>query len=86
MIIRLISTTAKGNAVCPATMINGVEVPKRNYGIVDHIAVLTGQSDAVLSHDAMYLLEHGGGVYRPMMPAEQNALRLREEAAQSIEE
>jgi hypothetical protein len=85
--IRVVNERTKsGYAICPAATIDGIAVPERSYGIVEHIVVLEGYSDAVLQHDYLALLAIPGGIYRPLTPSEQNALRLKQEAAATVEE
>ena len=84
--IRIISSTKAGQALCPAAIIGNVHVDERRYSIYEHIVTLDGQAESVLYHDAMTLLHMPGGGYRSMMPSEQRDLQRRIEEQRTVEE
>jgi hypothetical protein len=84
--IRIISSTKSGQAICPAAVIEQVLYDERSYPIVGYVVTLDDQPENVLHHDAMALLSLPDGGYRPMRPSEQNTLRIHEEAQRTVEE
>jgi hypothetical protein len=86
MSILLICLHESGQISLNAARIGGIEVPKRDYVIKDHMVILDGYPDGVLHHDADALLAVEGEVYRMMTPGEQEQLMRRQQARGMIQE
>lgn len=86
MIYLIAAQQRSGEAICPAGIIENRHVPERRYPIVEHVVTLDRQPEAVLNHDYLALVSMSGGLYRPITPSEQNALRKRLERQVRVEE
>lgn len=84
--IVLICKYDNGSAPFHAELIEGIHAPARSYAVVDGEMLLDGYPDAVLCHDADYLLSIPGGLYRGMTPEEQNAKAQAKRKAATVEE
>ena len=86
MSITLICKYDNGSAPFHAELIAGIHAPARSYAVVDGEMTLDGHPNAVLCHDADYLLSIPGGLYRVMAPEEQNAKAQAKRKAATVEE
>jgi hypothetical protein len=86
MSILLICRHESGQITLNAAHIGGVEVPKRDYVIEDHLVILDGYPASVLHHDADALLAIECEIYRMPTAGEQASFVQKQRAMGMIQE